>query len=171
MPLDNTDSCVRAGAALRIVRACKERTYPELLRAPRCRLVVLAIEVAGRWSAEAASSFDSCPPASWQHRCVGAEMVRVPSLCSRQALCGLADVVANSATSSPSTASTAHRCQSPACAVKAAPHCAQGPDHWWEWDSYSWTPSQVSTCSLHAAGNLASLNLTPQNPKPLNPKP
>eukprot|EP00439_Symbiodinium_sp_Y106_P062335 s3397_g9.t1 len=41
------------GAALRIARANKERTYPELLRAPRCRLVVLAIELAGRWSAEA----------------------------------------------------------------------------------------------------------------------
>ena len=34
-------------------RSNKERTYPELLRAPQCRLVVLAIEVAGRWSAEA----------------------------------------------------------------------------------------------------------------------
>ena len=41
------------GAALRIARSNKERTYPELMRAPRCRLVVLALEVAGRWSAEA----------------------------------------------------------------------------------------------------------------------
>ena len=41
------------GAALRIVRLAKERTYPELIRAQRCRLVVLAIEAAGRWSSEA----------------------------------------------------------------------------------------------------------------------
>ena len=42
------------GAALRQARRAKERTYPELLRSPRCRLVVLAVEVAGRWSPEAA---------------------------------------------------------------------------------------------------------------------
>ena len=36
------------GAALRIACLAKERTYPELIRAQRCRLVVLAIEVAGR---------------------------------------------------------------------------------------------------------------------------
>ena len=42
------------GAALRLARRSKERTYPELLRSPRCRLVVLALEVAGRWSDEAA---------------------------------------------------------------------------------------------------------------------
>ena len=41
------------GAALRIARLAKERTYPELIRAQRCRLVVLAIEVADRWSSEA----------------------------------------------------------------------------------------------------------------------
>ena len=39
---------------LRIARLAKERTcIPELIRALRCRLVVLAIEVAGRWSSEA----------------------------------------------------------------------------------------------------------------------
>ena len=38
------------GAALRIARQAKERTYPELLRAERCRLVVLGIELGGRWS-------------------------------------------------------------------------------------------------------------------------
>ena len=32
----------------------KERTYPELVGSGRCRLVVLAMEVGGRWSAEAA---------------------------------------------------------------------------------------------------------------------
>ncbi len=42
------------GAALRIARRAKERTYPELLHAPRCRLVVLAFEIGGRWSPEAA---------------------------------------------------------------------------------------------------------------------
>ena len=33
----------------------KERTYPELLNNQCCRLVVLAIEVGGRWSEEAAA--------------------------------------------------------------------------------------------------------------------
>ena len=36
------------GAALRETRRRKERTYPELLRSQRCRLVALAIEVGGR---------------------------------------------------------------------------------------------------------------------------
>ena len=44
-----------AGAALADARRSKERTYPEFGRASRCRLVVLGIEVGGRWSAEAAS--------------------------------------------------------------------------------------------------------------------
>ena len=43
-----------SGAALRIAGRAKERTYPELLRAERCRLVVLGIELGGRWSSEAA---------------------------------------------------------------------------------------------------------------------
>ena len=43
-----------AGAALRIARKAKERTYPELLRSAQCRLVVLGIELGGRWSTEAA---------------------------------------------------------------------------------------------------------------------
>ena len=42
-------------AALRVDRQAKERTYPELRQSRRCRLVVLGIECAGRWSAEAAS--------------------------------------------------------------------------------------------------------------------
>ena len=37
-------------------RRANERTYPELLNSPRCRLVVLALEVGGRWSEEAAQS-------------------------------------------------------------------------------------------------------------------
>ena len=42
-----------AGAALAVARRRKERAY--LVRAHRCRLVVLAVEVGGRWSDEAAS--------------------------------------------------------------------------------------------------------------------
>ena len=42
------------GIALQAARARKEATYPELLGGGRCRLVVLALEVGGRWSDEAA---------------------------------------------------------------------------------------------------------------------
>ena len=42
------------GAALRLARQAKERTYPELCRSARSRLTVLALEVGSRWSAEAA---------------------------------------------------------------------------------------------------------------------
>ena len=41
------------GVALREARKDKERRYPELLRGTRCRLVVTAMEVGGRWSEEA----------------------------------------------------------------------------------------------------------------------
>ena len=44
-----------AAAALHDARKAKERTYPELLRNSRCRLVVLGIEVGGRWSEETAA--------------------------------------------------------------------------------------------------------------------
>ena len=40
------------GAALDSARRRKERTYPELQASRRCRLVVLGLEVGGRWSAE-----------------------------------------------------------------------------------------------------------------------
>ena len=40
--------------ALRAARQAKERTYPELVGGARCRLVVLAMEVGGKWSQEAA---------------------------------------------------------------------------------------------------------------------
>ena len=43
-----------AGAALLTARRA-ERTYPELCRSNRCRLTVLALEIGGRWSAEAAT--------------------------------------------------------------------------------------------------------------------
>ena len=39
---------------MRVARQRKETTYPELLQGGRCRLVVLAVEVGGRWSKEAA---------------------------------------------------------------------------------------------------------------------
>ena len=41
------------GAQLRVARRRKERTYPELVRSSRCRLVVIGMEVGGRWSEEA----------------------------------------------------------------------------------------------------------------------
>ena len=44
-----------AGAALQDARRNKERTYPELLQNRRCRLVVLGIEIGGRWSNEASN--------------------------------------------------------------------------------------------------------------------
>ena len=44
-----------AGVALAEARRAKERTYPEFAAAHRCRLVVLGLEVGGRWSAEAAT--------------------------------------------------------------------------------------------------------------------
>ena len=44
------DSGRTAGAALRVAERAKVRTYPELASGRRCRLVVLGIEVGGRWS-------------------------------------------------------------------------------------------------------------------------
>ena len=41
------------GVALEKARQDKETTYPELLRANRCKLIVVGMEVGGRWSAEA----------------------------------------------------------------------------------------------------------------------
>ena len=43
----------RDGAQLAEARRRKERKYPELLESRRCRLVVLGMEVGGRWSDEA----------------------------------------------------------------------------------------------------------------------
>ena len=43
-----------AGAAWLTARRAKKRTYPELCRSNRCRLTVIALEIGGRWSAEAA---------------------------------------------------------------------------------------------------------------------
>ena len=54
-----------AGAALAVARRRKERAYPELVRAHRCRLVVLAVEVGGRWSSHDSLcfAFSGRPPA------------------------------------------------------------------------------------------------------------
>ena len=41
------------GRQLGVARRRKERKYHELLASRRCRLVVLALEVGGRWSEEA----------------------------------------------------------------------------------------------------------------------
>ena len=43
-----------AAAALHAARQKKQRTYPELLASARCRLVVMGMEVGGRWSQESA---------------------------------------------------------------------------------------------------------------------
>ena len=45
----------RNGEALRTARRDKERRYPELRQSSRCKLVMTALEVGGRWSAEAAA--------------------------------------------------------------------------------------------------------------------
>lgn len=42
-------------AALHAARRAKERTDPQLQRPSKCRLAVLAVEVGGRWSEEAAN--------------------------------------------------------------------------------------------------------------------
>ena len=41
------------GVRLEAARKRKEQRYPELLRTRRCRLVVTAMEIGGRWSEEA----------------------------------------------------------------------------------------------------------------------
>ena len=47
-------AAVRPGVALQAAsRRKRVRTYPEVVRAQRCRLVVFGLEVGGRWSAEA----------------------------------------------------------------------------------------------------------------------
>ena len=50
-------ACRTAGAACALVRKAKERTYPEPRQSARCKLVVivLACELGGRWSSEAAT--------------------------------------------------------------------------------------------------------------------
>ena len=45
-------AAVEDGVAIKEAEAYKKRKYPELVHSTRCRLVVLAGEVGGRWSAE-----------------------------------------------------------------------------------------------------------------------
>ena len=84
----------RDGVALVAARRRKERTYPELVRpGHRARLVVIAGEVAGRWSEEAASFLrhlakarSRCEPATLQKRAEqgwwrAQRPARSPSLC------------------------------------------------------------------------------------------
>ena len=64
-------SATRPGAALKVARRRKERTYPELAgEGGRARLV-LAGEVGGRWSAETASFLTSLA----QHKAQGAPVL------------------------------------------------------------------------------------------------
>ena len=53
------------GAAMADARKRKETRYPELCRSNRCKLVVTAMEVGGRWSEEAFEFLDllAHPPA------------------------------------------------------------------------------------------------------------
>ena len=71
-----------ARAALQDARRNKERTYPELLQNGRCRLVVLGIEVGGRWSNEASNFIRMLANAracSSSHPCgSGVQVVRSP---------------------------------------------------------------------------------------------
>ena len=53
----------RSGVALSEARKDKERRYPEFANATRCRLVVVGMEVGGRWSAEAAQFLEQL---AWQ---------------------------------------------------------------------------------------------------------
>ena len=74
------------GAALRLARRAKERTYREILSSHRCRLVVVGLEVGGRWSAEAAQ-FVSLPrarsvPDDMQASCAAAYRGRWSALIS-----------------------------------------------------------------------------------------
>ena len=59
LPPRNSD--LARPVALLDARRQKERAYPELVRSSRCRLVVLGVEVGGRWSTETAAA---CPPTS-----------------------------------------------------------------------------------------------------------
>ena len=48
-------SPVTCAGAHRAARKAKEHTYPELRHSARCKLVVLVLELGGRWSSEAAT--------------------------------------------------------------------------------------------------------------------
>ena len=88
-----------AAAALHDARRSKERTYPELLNNRRCRLVVVGIEVGGRWSNEASNFIcmlakaraRSSPPslqAASHQRGPRLPLVTSPYPCGSYFLCG-----------------------------------------------------------------------------------
>ena len=52
--LPHPGAATRDGAVAERARQDKEDTYPELVGSSRCKLVVVAVETGGRWSAEAA---------------------------------------------------------------------------------------------------------------------
>ena len=52
--LPHPGAATRDGAVAERARQDKEDTYPELVGSSRCKLVVVAVEMGGRWSAEAA---------------------------------------------------------------------------------------------------------------------
>lgn len=97
-PLDSQGSPRRhagqfRGAALRAARRAKERAYPELVRSHRCKLVVLALEVGGRWSAEAAEFLSllaktkaRAVPASLRQACTSAYLARWSALLASAAM-------------------------------------------------------------------------------------
>ena len=89
-----------AGAALLTARRAKERTYPELCGSGHCRLTVVALELGGCWSTEAATfvrllarcKARSAPPpfTSRRHLCLHVPMVGPPVLlfaCHRHGQC------------------------------------------------------------------------------------
>ena len=77
------------GAVCTRAREDKERTYSELLRGNRCRLVVVALETGGRWSEEALQFVESlaavrardAPTALFPFRCTGMETTVVSHDC------------------------------------------------------------------------------------------
>ena len=141
--------------SLVLPRRRKERAYPELVRAHRCRLVVLAVEVGGRWSDEAASfirslararaleaparlrpSVVSALVARWSAQLTHAAMTAFASSLFRQAagpeLCN-----AGGGTLPPSAPCWLIL---PTCHWRAHPACPAGEPHSREPPVYKWLP-------------------------------
>ena len=124
-----------AGAALQDARKSKERTYPELLNNKRCRLVVLAIEVGGRWSEEAAAFVATGTRHPPTQRCSRSHCTldRHPDTCSHDPLC-----------SQPSRRSHPKSLQRWSQSSQLEPNPGRSPDRPTPFQSTSSTP--VSTC-------------------------
>ena len=65
------------GAILTQARREKETRYSELVAAENCRLVVVALETGGRWSAEALSFIEELAQARGARRTVPAAQIRI----------------------------------------------------------------------------------------------